>query len=270
MKAKKILAFLFASAVMMSFAGCGGKEKITENSVSDTNTAVTNTTESTTSTTQVNTEQSENNTSQPIEDVYSNKVYHVGEDLPPDTYVINCTISEYGMDVIVFESEKEYTDFQNANKTTNGKYRAAIEMYAWTDFYLNEDSNAFVNLKEGNIILLDNGKCEFTKHDTSSSNILHSGIYVAGEDINSAKIDIKCTSDWLQITIFENKYKYLSYHKTDRFTGGKEADAIEKNALSTDYIYTDNIASIDLEDGMILMIEDGTGEYSIDEGPIID
>lgn len=90
-----------------------------------------------------------------------------------------------------------------------------------------------------------------------------------GKDVGAEKINIKCTSDYLQVTLLKDLEQYLGYHKTSRFTIGEESDAIEAFAESTDFIYTDSSTYANLQDGMIMMIEEGTGEYSLDSGPVI-
>jgi hypothetical protein len=210
-----------------------------------------------------------NGTSGEEDEVYNNKVYYVGEDISEGDYVINCTESEYGMDVVVFKSETEYNDFQNAEQSTVCEYRNAIEQNAWLSLYIEENESAYVGMKSGNIILLDGGMCEFTKYDAINSNVLYSGIYVVGEDISAGNLDIKGTTDNLQVVVFESVENYSAYQKTDRFTVGDESDAIEANSLSSDYIYGDDSTSVKLEDGMVLMIKDGMGEYSVDGGPVI-
>ncbi|MCC8163330.1 MAG: hypothetical protein LIO86_09275 [Lachnospiraceae bacterium] len=129
--------------------------------------------------------------------------------------------------------------------------------------------NTIGQLKDGNIILLDDGMCEFSRFDTEESDTLYSGLYIAGEDIACEKMNIKCTSDYLTVTVFDSSDSYLAYHKTERFTIGEESDAIAEYAASNDFIYTDYSTYVNLQEGMILMIEDGTGEYSVDEGPVI-
>lgn len=203
------------------------------------------------------------------DEIYSNKVYYVGDDIPAGNYAINCTKSEYGMDVVIFASKKDYESFKNAEQFTVGEYRRAVETYAWASFYVKENEFAYIGLKSGNVILLDDGMCEFNKHDTRSSATVYSGIYVVGEDIVAETLNIKCTTNYLQVTVFENSNKYTAYHKADRFTVGEESDAIEKYSSSSDNIYKDDITSVNLKDGMILMIDDGIGEYSVDEGPVI-
>ena len=218
--------------------------------------------------------QTEQNTTEDSEDtveekIYSNKIYYVGKDIPAGTYVISCTKSNYGMDAIVFKSKTEYNAFQDANKSTLGNYQAAIEQHAWANFYIEENENAYISLESENIILLDGGMCEFNKHNALSSNVLHTGIYVVGKDINEGSLDIKCTTNYLEVVVFENTKKYTEYHKASRFTNGEESEAIEAYSASIDFIYKDGNTSVNLKDGMILMIDDGTGEYSVDDDPVI-
>ena len=260
MNIKRFLAILCVSAILMSFSACNSNKTSETNVTPEDNSSSTDISVTAAETHEEATDEKEE---------YSNKIYYVGDDIPADSYIINCTHSEYGMDVVIFPSESEYTDFQNTEKFTNGEFRNAVETHAWADFYLYEGEQAFITLKSGNIILLDDGMCEFTKYSTSNDDTLYSGIYIVGEDIQSNKYDIKCTSNYMQITIFENKEKYLEFHKSDRFTRGEQADAIQKHSLITEFIYNDSIVSADLTEGMIVMIEDGIGKYTIDEGPAI-
>ncbi|MBQ8435431.1 MAG: hypothetical protein IJX24_05425 [Oscillospiraceae bacterium] len=264
MKLKKFIAMIFALSILTSLSACDDKKQATTDSKDiASETVVAGDDKNETTEKEVETEISNK------DDFYSNKVYNVGDDIPEDTYAINCTSTEYGMEVIVFSSKEDYTNFQNAEKITNGEYQAAIENHAWADFYLENNETAYIKLNKGNLILLDDGKCEFNKHDTSDSNTLYSGIYMVGEDINNGHVDIKCVSEYLQVTIFENKEKYLEYHKSSRFTVGEESEAIDKYSESSEFIYSDNMTSVHLQDGMVLMIDDGIGEYSTDDGPIV-
>lgn len=249
---KKLSAILLAIIILLSLAACGNNSEkpIINNDVSSTENT-----------------QSPNNTE--TEEIYSNKVYYVGDDIPAGNYAINCTKSEYGMDILVFESEQKFKDFQGAEQFTVGEYQTAVETHAWANFYVKENEFAYIGLKKGYVILLDDGMCEFNKYDTGSSATIYSGIYVVGEDIAAGNLNIKCTSDRMQVTVFETKDNYVSYHQTDRFTVGEEADAIAKYALSSDYISKDKATSVNLKDGMIIVVDNGVGEYSVDNGPII-
>lgn len=252
---KKILSLVLVLAMALSLVACGDKTGSDEPVIND----------------EVQMEQDTREDSGDIdeEEIYSNKIYCVGDDIPEGTYVISCTKSEFGMDVVVFKSETEYKAFQNADQFTVGEYNTAIEQHAWVDFYIKEGETAYIGLESGNIILLDDGMCEFGKYDTLNSNVLHSGIYVVGKDISAGNLDIKCTTDYLQVVVFENSEKYTEYHKTSRFSVGEESDAIEAYSASSDFVYKDDTTSVNLQDGMILMLDDGTGEYSVDSGPVI-
>ena len=249
---KKLFVLLLATIIVLSLAACGSNSEkpIINNEVSSTENV-----------------QEPNNTE--TEEIYSNKVYYVGDDIPAGNYAINCTKSEYGMDILVFESEQKFKDFQGAEQFTVGEYQTAVETHAWANFYVEENEFAYIGLKKGYVILLDDGMCEFNKYDANLSTTIYSGVYVVGEDIAAGNLNIKCTSDRMQVTVFETKDNYVSYHQTSRFTVGEESDAIEKYALSSDYIGKDKATSVNLKDGMILVVDNGIGEYSVDAGPVI-
>ena len=199
---------------------------------------------------------------------YSHKRYNIGSDMPEGTYIIECTATDFSMEILVFENEQNFNDFENADKLTGGEYSAAVEKYAWFDTYLYEEEKVYVNLESGNIILLDDGMCEFNKHNPLETGELISGVYTVGKDMKSGNIDVKCVSNF-RVTVFDTKEKYIEYHQSTRFTGGEEDEAIEKTSSMSEYVYEDDIISLELTDGMIVMIEYGTGTYSIDEGPVI-
>lgn len=249
---KKLFVLLLATIIVLSLAACGSNSEkpIINNEVNSTENV-----------------QKPNNTE--TEEIYSNKVYYVGDDIPAGNYAINCTNSEYGMDILVFESEQKFKDFQGAEQFTVGEYQTAVETHAWANFYVEENEFAYIGLKKGYVILLDDGMCKFNKYDANSSTTIYSGVYVVGEDIAAGNLNIKCTSDRMQVTVFETKDNYVSYHQTSRFTVGEESDAIEKYALSSDYIGKDKATSVNLKDGMILVVDNGIGEYSVDAGPVI-
>ena len=249
---KKLFVLLLATIIVLSLAACdsNSEKPIINNEVNSTENV-----------------QKPNNTE--TEEIYSNKVYYVGDDIPAGNYAINCTKSEYGMDILVFESEQKFKDFQGAEQFTVGEYQTAVETHAWANFYVEENEFAYIGLKKGYVILLDDGMCEFNKYDANLSTTIYSGVYVVGEDIAAGNLNIKCTSDRMQVTVFETKDNYVSYHQTSRFTVGEESDAIEKYALSSDYIGKDKATSVNLKDGMILVVDNGIGEYSVDAGPVI-
>lgn len=253
---KRIILALLAGIILCSFSACGGNtsDRSTIKDMPETSDSPIDAVK---------------NESADDGGYYANKVYYAGEDLPVGGYVINCTGAEYSMEVLVFASAEDYKGFQDANKFTNGEYRQAVETYAWTNFYLKQDEKTYVGMREGYIILLDGGRCEFGKYDPTVLQTIYPGIYVVGEDISEGKINIRCDSDYLNMNLFDSKDNYLNYHKTDRFTNGEEADAIEKYASSATFARKDDSAYVNLREGMVMMIEYGMGEYSVDEGPAI-
>lgn len=202
-------------------------------------------------------------------EIYSNMVYTVGKDIEKGSYTIKCTKTNYMMEVVVFANKQAYEEFQKADKTTIGDYDEAIEAYAWTNFYIEENEELYLGLKKGNVILLNDGMCEFTRYDVKDSNKIYSGTYVVGEDINADKLNIECITEFLDITIFENEEAYITFRKTNRDTVGEEAEAINEHALSYKFLCKDDVTMIDFEEGMILLINDGCGEVSVDNGPTI-
>ena len=271
---KKTLAILFSIVMALSFASCGNKT--TSSSSKDSGTTSNISTKSDTSVTEQPEESTEPAVTEKAEDItdtaneiYSNKVYYVGEDMPENGYIVTCTNTDYSMDVIIFESKESYNNFQDAKKFSNGEFNAAVEQHAWANFNLKKDEKAYIGLQKGNVILLDDGACQFTKYNPTTTNTIYSGIYVIGKDFDENKINIKCSTDYLKIVTFESKDTYLKYHKSNRFTNGEEAEALNANATTNDFIYKDDSTFVNLEDGMILMVEKGTGEYTLDSGPII-
>lgn len=259
----KILSFLLAVAVLFCVAACNGSPEARASE--ETGAPVVAEISSPDASEQSNKEPE----AEDEDTYYSNVVYYAGEDIPTGGYIVTCTGTEDRMDVMVFAGSEDFEGYQNADKFTRGEHRKAVELYAWADFELAQDESAYIGLRDGYIILLDSGRCEFTKYDLSSSPTVYAGIYVAGEDIAAEKIDIKCTGEDLEATLFENKDDYREYHKMDRYTRGEESDAVEKYAKTTDYISTDESTYVALVDGMVLMVENGPGEYTADEGPVI-
>ena len=132
-----------------------------------------------------------------------------------------------------------------------GVYRVGKELSAGT--YEIDYSNAEYSGQAG---------AKLNKYDVNSSNILHPGVYVAGEDISSGNYDIKGTSSYMKVILFDNKDKYMDYLRAPRATVGEEGEAIQKYGTSKS-VSKDKTISINLQKGMIMKIEDGSGEYTV-------
>ena len=211
-----------------------------------------------------NENKNEENSTENKTNIFSNTVVEVGEDISKGTYKIKCTESENSTEVLVFNTNKDYQNFKSTKGITVGEYRIAYQTHAWASFFLKESESIYIGLKKGNIVLVDGGTCNFNEFDANSSNSLYSGVYIVGEDINPGNLNIKSKSATLQVTTFKDKKDYISYHKTDRFTAGEEAEALEQNSTSNMFVSKDKTASVTLKSGMILLIDRGIGEYSAD------
>lgn len=254
----KFMITLIAAAMMLNLTACDNSSS--DKPIIDDDLETTNVSTDISETAESETSNDEN---------YSNKVYYVGEDIPVGGYVVDCTSTDNSMAVIVFSSSEDYENFQNAKKQTVGEFNEAVELNAWANFYLEQGDKAYIGLREDYIILMDKGQCEFNNYSLADSKTIYSGVYVVGEDIDPEKINIQCTTECLQVTLFGEKDKYINYHKTNRFTVGEESDAIDKYSDSTDFIRTNDYAYANLKDGMVMLVEDGIGDYSMDKGPIV-
>lgn len=190
------------------------------------------------------------------------KILYAGKDIATGNYEIKCTDTSYAMDIVIFANEEDYKKFDAAERYTIGEFSKAVNAYSWADFEVKKDNKAYIQIKENYIIYLDKGSYEFNKCNISSSNELSSGVYIVDEDIDSGKYDIKCTSDSMEVTIFENAEKYNAYRKANRYTIGEAAEAIQNHSISSKYIYNGKTTSVELKSNMIMMIEDGNGEYT--------
>lgn len=87
------------------------------------------------------------------------------------------------------------------------------------------------------------------------------GTYFVGKDIQEGNYVLTCTdTDYaMEVIVFESTEKYTSYFTSSRFTNGEESDAISANASSDEYIYKDDNLAVNIHEGNVLVIKDGTG-----------
>lgn len=103
------------------------------------------------------------------------------------------------------------------------------------------------------------------KPDTSwyedNGDVITTGIFTVGTDIEAGFYTLTNIDpeDGFDVAVFENMENYLAYYRTDpRDTVGEENDAINANSYYTTYLYTDENATLNLEDGNILKLEGKT------------
>lgn len=193
--------------------------------------------------------------------------YFVGNDIEASHYLLACTETEYSMQVIVFENMEAYKKYHQTCRFTNGEELAAIGQNALYDCYLNADETVYLNLADGYILLIDDGKGELNELNMDNStawysdeNIgLCSGVYFVENDLDTAQYSLTCTDSYMQVIVFENIDAYKTYHQSSRFTGGEESEAIKKNAAFNEYVYEGDSIAINLQAGNVLLISDGIG-----------
>ena len=83
--------------------------------------------------------------------------YVVGKDLYAGQYILTVVDSEYGMDIITFESEDTYTAYFGTKRITTGEEREAIEANADSKTYARKLETVNLNLHDGMVLLLKNG-----------------------------------------------------------------------------------------------------------------
>lgn len=207
------------------------------------------------------------------EELYSG-VYFVGNNLKAAQYLLACNESEYSMQVIVFENIDTYKAYHQTRRFTNGEELAAIEQNALFDYYLREEEQGYLGLKNGYVLLINDGNGKLSEidiQDTDSSTAwyrgdnmgLRCGVYFVGDDLKAALYSLTCIDSYMDVVIFENIDTYKAYHQASRFTGGEESDAIEQNAMSYEYMYTEKTLAINLQEGNVLMISNGIGDLEM-------
>ena len=88
--------------------------------------------------------------------VYSG-IYTVGDNLDAGSYTLTCTETSYALKVVVFDSIESYNNYYAAERVTNGEESSAIEQNAISDFYIDQDESCYLNLREGMVLMIDDG-----------------------------------------------------------------------------------------------------------------
>ena len=200
-------------------------------------------------------------------------LYEVGVDIEANKYIITCTQADYELHVEVFENVKDYNNYINTNRSTIGAERKAMEENALLDFYICEQEKHYVDLYDGNIVLMEYGMGVFNDIELEKNKLdkeemwfdeisspICSGVYFSNKDILPSKYIITCTNGSMNVVVFDNKEDYLNYQRSSRFTYGEENDAIEEFSSSNIYLYSGDYTTVDLGDKSVLMIDDREGK----------
>lgn len=188
-------------------------------------------------------------------------VYIIGKSIKPGKYKFTCTETNYAAKIVIFESSEKYNSYRNAKKNTYGQEIEAIETNALADEYVYKDDCYYLSLKEGYVLLLEDGD---GKIEINPKEEIMSGVYFTGDDIQAGQYTITVidTDFSAQIIVFNNREDYINYHVTNRFTNGEESDAITANASLHEYVYKDKTYFFMLEPENVLLIKDGIGRIN--------
>lgn len=194
-------------------------------------------------------------------------VYFVGKDIEASRYLLACTETDYSMRVVVFESRETYQNYHRTSRFTTGEELAAIEQNAWYDYDLDEEETGYLNLADGYVLLIYEGKGALSEIHADSDTAWYSdentglckGVYFVGNDLDAAQYSLTCTDRYMQAAVFENTDTYRVYHQSDRFTTGEENEAIEKNAILYEEVYEGEPIAIHLQEGNVLLVSEGAG-----------
>ena len=199
-------------------------------------------------------------------------VYFVGKDIVAASYNLTCVKTDVYMEFIIFNDPENYYNYHRASRFTNGEEEDAVQQNALQRAYIYEGDTSFVDLQEGNVLLIKHGSGIMetvsgeneSQPDTSVdtySRLIYPGVYFTGEDLSPNQYVFTCDeSSWsAQVLIFETKEKYLDYHRADKITNGQESDAIEQSAISVFYISPGESCYLNLQDDMVLVIDNGIG-----------
>jgi len=201
-------------------------------------------------------------------------IYFIDDDFDAAQYLLTCADTDYSMQAVVFESIDEYKAYHQTSRFSNGEESAAIEQNALYDYYLETDEMGYLGLRAGYVLYIKDGMGKLNKIPTqepdnnttwySDSNIgVPSGVYFAGDDLEAAQYSLTCVTSYMQVIVFENIDTYKAYHQMSRFTNGEESDAIEQNAIISEYMYEGDNLAVRLQDGNVLMIKDGAGTLTV-------
>lgn len=197
-------------------------------------------------------------------------VYFVGDDIVPANYGIKCSSLSNGIGVIVFDSEDSYYAYFHSSRFTNGEENDAIEANASQNEYIYKDKEIALNLHEGNVLLIKNGIGELVlsnsgeaidKETVIDDTVnLFDGNYIVGKDIDVGSYMFTSTGEYgTRFIVFKSKEKLADFEAADHFTNGEFGADVEQNAMIDIYVHNGEQCYINLQDGMVLMLNNGSG-----------
>jgi len=209
----------------------------------------------------------------------------IGDAFGAAQYIVTSD-SDSNMSIIVFESESDFNNYDNADRRTFGEEREAVEQNALFNIHLGESESAFLSFKSGNVMVVTSGSGvldeisleTYTKSfentgswDPSVTSAICTGVFFVGTDLDEGQYSLTVTNTnfmAMSVAIFESRSDYMIYLRTSRFTHGEESEAIEANAFEIIQLFEGNSSSIQLSNGNVLMLSGGIGTLEMQNSDI--
>ena len=125
-------------------------------------------------------------------------------------------------------------------------------------------------LSDGELVsLISKFQVELFSRGIEMDSLIYPGVYVTSQDINAGHYICQCINVKynMNIIIFESEDAYNVYLKSPRSTMGENFEAIYKNARSYQQLSEGGFAMLNLQDGMVLVIEYGIGKLDVNKSP---
>ena len=155
-------------------------------------------------------------------------------------------------DILGEESDADADEDEDDDNAADDEENSEIVDESTDD--ISEDEDDAEEEKEGS------GKPDTSWYE-NNGDVITTGIFTVGADIEAGSYTLTNIDpeDGFGVAVFESMEKYLAYYRTDpRDTVGEENDAINANSYYTTYLYTNENATLNLEDGNILKLEGKT------------
>ncbi|MBM6676128.1 hypothetical protein H6A07_05165 [Olsenella uli] len=197
-------------------------------------------------------------------------VYVVGVDIASGNYIFSCPDEDDARaNVTVFETKDSYSAYHQMSRFTVGEENEAIAAHSSLDEYLSAGESAALNLKEGNVLMVEDGVGHIVASEGTTSDkggevtgdplMVVDGVYEGGSIQSGAYILVNTDDSGWNAVVFPNDAAYEAFENADHFTNGEWGAAVEKNAWSDFYLNEDGACYLNLDKDDVLMISGGSG-----------
>ena len=94
---------------------------------------------------------------------FDKALFTIGKDIPAGQYILECVdVKSYSTEILLFDSSEDYTVYHKTRRFTCGEEVDAIEADCKASTYIQIDKSFSTYLKEGNILILDDGNVKIS------------------------------------------------------------------------------------------------------------